>query len=173
MKKVLLLSFLLIALGTYSRLYAQIGSPTPTATMGVQITQVLDLQVTTGSALTFNFNSIANLDAGITQLSAATLTYRSNQPWYINIAANSATFSESAGGNPTPMPASVIQYRLNGGSPTFTTLTTTATSLDGSTGSKNARGKGTVGVDFFLNPGYIYAPATDYSMTITYTITTL
>ena len=140
--------------------------------MGVQISQVLDLQVTTGSALTFNFNSIALLDAGITQTDAATLTYRSNQPWYINIAANSTTFSESAGGNPTPMPASVIGYRMTGGS-TYTPLSTTATSLDGTTGSKNARGKGTVSVDFFVNPGYTYAPETDYAMTITYTITTL
>ncbi|MHB8208018.1 hypothetical protein [Mucilaginibacter sp.] len=169
MKKTLLLSALMITLGIYTKVYAQIGTPTPTATMAVQISQVLDLKVTTGTALIFNFNSIALLDAGITQTSAATLTYRSNQPWYINIAANAANFS---GSSPTPMPASVINYRLNGAS-TFTPLSTTATSLDGTTGSKNARGTGTVAVDFFLNPGYVYAPATDYSLTVTYTITTL
>jgi len=77
MKKLVLLSLFIIAAGINTSVYAQIGSPTPTATMGVQISQVLDLQVTTGSALTFNFNSIALLDAGITQTDAATLTYRS------------------------------------------------------------------------------------------------
>ena len=147
---------------------AQIGNATPTGTLGIQISQVLDLSVTNGSALTFNFNSIALIDAGIQQLDAVTLTYRSNQPWYVNVQANSANFS---GSSPTPMPCSVVQYRLNGGS-TFTTLTTSPTSLTGTTSSKNARGTGTIGVDYKVSPGYVYAPASDYSLTITYTITT-
>jgi spore coat protein U-like protein len=170
MKKISFLSLLILTFWVHANVNGQtLGSPAPTATMAVQISQVLDLAVTTGSSLTFNFNTIALIDAGITQTNAATLTYKSNQPWYINIAANTANFS---GTSPTPMPASVITYRLTGG-PTFTPLSTTAASLTGTTGAKNARGTGTVGVDFKLNPGYIYAPATDYSMTITYTISNL
>jgi spore coat protein U-like protein len=147
---------------------AQIGNATQTGTLGVQISQVLDLAVTTGSAITFNFNTIALLDAGIEQTNAVSLTYRSNQPWYVNVQANTANFG---GTSPTPMPCSVVQYRLNGGS-SYTTLTTSPTSLTGTTSSKNARGAGTIGVDYKVNPGYIYSPATDYSLTITYTITT-
>lgn len=166
MKRYALLIIILAGIGF--RAEAQIGNATPTGTLGVQISQVLDLSVTSGSALTFNFNTIALIDAGITQTDAVTLTYRSNQPWYVNVQANAANF---AGSSPTPMPCSVVQYRLNGGS-TFTTLTTNPTSLTGTTSSKNARGTGTVGVDYKVNPGYVYAPATDYSLTITYTITT-
>ena len=163
-----LIFFIVITICVGFRANAQIGNATPTGTLGVQISQVLDLAVTTGSAITFNFNSIAVLDAGISQTGAVTLTYRSNQPWYVNVQANTANFS---GSSPTPMPCSVIQYRLNGTS-TYTTLTTSPTSLTGTTSSKNARGTGTIGVDYKVTPGYIYAPATDYSLTITYTITT-
>jgi hypothetical protein len=166
MRRFALLLVILSALGFSAK--AQIGTATPTGVLAVQISQVLDLSVTSGSSLTFNFNSIASIDAGIQQLGAVTLTYRSNQPWYVNVQANTANFG---GTSPTPMPCSVIQYRLNGGS-SYTTLTTSPTSLTGTTSSKNARGTGTIGVDYKVNPGYAYAPATDYNLTITYTITT-
>ena len=145
------------------------GTPAPTATVAVKIAEVLDLGVTSGGTVTFDFNSIATLDAGITQTNAVVLTYKSNKPWFININANSANFT---GASPTPMPASIIQYKLNSGG-TFTALSTTPASLTGTSGAKNARGTSTIGVDYKLNPGYIYAPATDYGMVVTYTISNL
>lgn len=70
------------------------------------------------------------------------------------------------------MPASVVQFKLNG-SGTYTPLSNTATSLSGTTAAKNARGTATIGVDYKVNPGYAYAPAQDYGMVITYTISNL
>ncbi len=166
MKRTLFLLLFIVASGIYTRVNAQVNIPTATGTMGVSISQVLDITVTTGSSLTFTFNTIALLDAGITQTGATVVTYRSNMPWYINISATN--FTETGAGSLT-MPASVIQFRLTGGS-TFTPLSTNPVSLDGTSLIKNTIGKGTVSVDFFVNPGYIYAPANDYSSTITYTI---
>src|SRR5579862_4256564 len=130
MKKASLLLLLIIALGINNRIYAQtLGTATQSPTMTVQISSVLDLQPIS-SVNTYNFSSIAILDAGITQTNAVVLGYKANNLWHVNIMANSPTFSEVAGGNPTPMPASVIQWMLHGGS-TFTPLTTTAASVNG------------------------------------------
>ena len=70
------------------------------------------------------------------------------------------------------MPASVVQFKLNGAS-TYVPLSTSPTSLIGTSAAKNARGTATIGVDYKVNPGYSYAPADDYGMVITYTISNL
>lgn len=158
--------FILLVSSSIASKGQALGVATPTATVAVKIAEVLDLAVTSGGTVTFDFNSIATLDAGITQANAVVLTYKSNKPWFINIKANTANFT---GSSETPMPASVIQYKLNSGG-TFTALTTTEATLTGTAGAKNARGTSTIGVDYRLNPGYIYAPATDYGMVVTYTI---
>jgi spore coat protein U-like protein len=132
--------------------------------MTVQISEVLDLQVNSFPSTFFNFNSIANLDAGITQSSAVVLTYKSNEPWHVGIQASTANFT---GSSPTAMPASVVQWTLHNGT-TFTPLSTVVASVNG---SNNARGTGQVTLDFKMNPGYIYAPATDYSLTVVFTLT--
>lgn len=136
-------------------------------TVPITVPTVLDLSLTSGSLNTFNFNTTSLIDLGITLSSATTLTYKSNQAWHVTIAAASANFTSASA---TPMPASVIQYRLHG-SGSYTALSATAVSLLGTTGSPVTRGTGTIVLDFFLNPGYSYAPATDYTMTIKYTIT--
>lgn len=174
MKNLILSIAITLLVFTYTASNGQVppvlGTPAPTATVAVKIIEVLDLAVTSGGTVTFDFNSIATLDAGITQANAVRLTYKSNKPWFININANSEFFTGGLVTNPTPMPASVIQYKLNGGAGDFIPLSTTAASLTGTTGAKNSRGTSTIGVDYMLNPGYIYAPATDYGMVITYTI---
>ena len=70
------------------------------------------------------------------------------------------------------MPASVIQFRLNGNA-SYSTLSTTPASLSGTSAAKNSRGTASIGVDYKVNPGYAYAPAQDYGMVITYTISNL
>ena len=169
MKKLLLVAAIISTI-IFSRAEAQVlGTAAPTATFSVKISEVLDLAVTSGATNTFDFNSIAKLDAGIETANAVTLTYKSNKPWFININANSANFT---GASPTPMPASVVQYKLNGAG-SYTTLSTTPTSLSGTSLAKNARGTATIGVDYKVNPGYTYAPAQDYGLVVTYTISNL
>jgi spore coat protein U-like protein len=170
MKKALLaLSFLTGSLIFTNTAKAQLGAATPTGTFTVKISEVLDLAVTSGASNTFDFNSIAKIDAGIETLNAVTLTYKSNKPWFVNVSANSANFT---GSSPTPMPASVVQFRLNGNA-SYSTLSAVPASLSGTSAAKNARGTATIGVDYKVNPGYTYAPADDYGMVITYTISNL
>lgn len=138
-----------------------------TKTVDVIIPTVLDLTITSGGSQLANFDQTSKLDNGIEYLNATTLTYKSNLAWFVSVKAGSANFSGGPAGN--SMPASVIQFRKNPGG-TYTPLSTIDAPLSGTTGSKNARGTGTINVDFKINPGYIYAPAQDYSIQIIYTI---
>lgn len=170
MKKLLFTAAIItLSVITTKQANAQLGTAAPTATFSVKIAEVLDLAVTSGATNTFDFNSIAKIDEGIETQNAVTLTYKSNKPWFINVSANSANFT---GSSPTPMPASVVEFKLNG-TGTYVPLSTTPTSLSGTSASKNARGTATLGVDYKVNPGYSYAPADDYGMVITYTISNL
>jgi len=171
MKKILLAgSFIIASLLLNNTAEAQVlGTSAPTGTFAVKISEVLDLAVTSGSTTTFDFNTIAKIDAGIETLNAVTLTYKSNKPWFVNVSAGSANFT---GSSITPMPASVVQFKLNGAS-TYSTLSATPASLSGTSAAKNTRGTSTIGVDYKVNPGYDYAPAQDYGMVITYTISSL
>ena len=169
MKKLISLPIFILTLILTNNAFAQIGTSAPTGTFTVKIVEVLDLAVTSGANNTFDFNSIAKLDAGIESLGAVTLTYKSNKPWFINVNAGSANFT---GSSPTPMPASVVQYKLSSGG-SYTPLSTTPTTLSGTTAAKNARGTASIAIDYKVNPGYAYAPATDYGLTVTYTISNL
>jgi spore coat protein U-like protein len=137
-----------------------------TTTVPINISAVLDLGITTNTANTINFNTTTAINNGITLLNATILTYKSNQAYYITINSQTANFT---GGATPAMPASVVQYRLNGGS-TYVGLSATAAPLVASSGTKAGRGTGTYGLDFFINPGYAYPPAANYLITIVYTI---
>ena len=171
MKRILIAgSFIIASLLINTSAEAQVlGTSAPTGTFAVKISEVLDLAVTAGATNTFDFNTIAKIDAGIETLNAVTLTYKSNKPWFVNVNANSANFT---GSSITPMPASVVQFKLNGGG-SYSTLSATPASLSGTSATKNTRGTATIGVDYKVNPGYSYAPAQDYGMVITYTISNL
>ncbi len=163
------LFYLLLLMGIFHmNTYAQSNPVTATVTIG-PLPTVLDLQITANTATSVNFNTPTALDNGITLLNATILTYSSNEAYFITINSSTANFS---GGSSPAMPASVVQYRLNGGS-TYTALSSTAVSLKGAQGSEVIRGTGTYGIDFFINPGYTYPPASDYSITIDYTISNL
>ena len=169
MKKVIFAASFIIASLILTDANAQLGTAAPTASFSVKISEVLDLAVTSGSSNTFDFNSIAKIDEGIETQNAVTLTYKSNKPWFVNVNALTAEFT---GSSPTPMPASVVQYKLNGAA-SYSTLSATPASLSGTSAAKNARGTATIGVDYKVNPGYSYAPAQDYGLTIVYTISNL
>ena len=169
MKKIVFAASVIVTLFTTNSNAQVLGTAAPTGTFAVKISEVLDLAVTSGASNTFDFNTIAKIDAGIETLNAVTLTYKSNKPWFVNVNANSANFT---GSSATPMPASVVQFRLNGAG-AYSTLSATPSSLSGTSASKNARGTATIGVDYKVNPGYAYAPAQDYGMVITYTISNL
>ena len=163
-------SFLIAYISGSNSVNAQVlGIAAPTGTFAVKISEVLDLAVTSGATNTFDFNSIAKIDAGIETLNAVTLTYKSNKPWFVNVNANTSNFT---GASVTPMPASVVQFKLNGAG-SYSTLSATPASLSGTSVAKNTRGTAVIGVDYKVSPGYIYAPAQDYGMVITYTISNL
>lgn len=138
-------------------------------TVPITIPTVLDLQITANTATSANFNSTATLDNGITFSNGTTLTYKSNKAYFITI--NSQTANFTGGSNPA-MPASVIGYKLHT-NPTYVALSSTAANLVGALGSESTRGTGTWSIDFLVNPGYLYPAATNYSITIVYTISNL
>lgn len=140
-------------------------------TVDIVIPTVLDLQITSGANPIVDFNETGKIDAGIELQSATSITYRSNKAWFITIQAANANFSGGLAG--TPMPASVIGYRLSGTGNNYTALTATAQPLVATTSSKNVRGTGSYSLDFRIDPGYIYPPAQDYTLQIIYTISNL
>ena len=135
-------------------------------TVPITVPTVLDITFTSGQNVSANFNSTTLIDQGISLTNGTIFKYSSNKAFHITLAATSANFSSSS---PTPMPASVVQFRRNG-TTTYTTLSTTAASLYGTSGSTIARGTGSVGIDYIINPGYTYAPSSSYLLTLQYTI---
>ncbi len=165
--------FLVILAATGLKVNAQTlpGNSTASGTLSLTIAQLLDLSVTSSSNVDFNFSTVSNLDQGIQKTGAVTLTFRSNKKWFVEIQSSSTNFSVVSGSSNKPMPASVLQYRL-GGTTTYSSLSTTAAAIAGAQGSEEPRGAGTIGIDYKMNPGYVYKPA-GYSLNIVYTISNL
>jgi len=175
MKKSFLIFLSLFAGLFHINVFAQTQTSIP---ISITVPTVLALQVTANSANSVTFSNTnpgpgPDLDHGITLTSATTLTYTANMAYFIQI--NSSTPNFTGGpttGSPPIMPVSVVQYKLHSNS-TYIPLSSTPTNLVGAMGSEVTRGTGTYVLDFFINPGYTYAPATatnPYVITIVYTI---
>lgn len=162
--------FILLLVGS---LNSEIFSQTRylTKTVDIIVPTVLNLEVTSGANQIVDFNQTSKIDNGIELLGATTLTYKSNKAWFITIKAGSSDFTGGLAGS--PMPASVIKYRVNGSGNSYVPLSAIEQSLVATTGSKYPRGIGTTTIDFNINPGYIYPPADTYSLQIIYTISNL
>lgn len=161
-------TFLLFFVFISSVVFAQ---KTATSIITVKIPEALSLSVTGGSNIDFDFTSdLSLLTTGIEKINAVTLTYQSNKPWFLNINSTAANFNGGDGAN--PMPSSIIQFKNTSGG-TYVPLSTTSTSLSGTTEAKKPTGSSTVGIDYKITPGLNYAPASDYSIGVTYTISTI
>ncbi len=148
-----------------------IAQKTATSILTVKVPEALSLAVTTGNSIDFDFTSnLTLLTTGIEKLNAVSLTYQSNKAWFLNINATTNNFSGGDGAN--PMPSSIIQFKNTDGG-TYVPLSTTSVSLSGSTGAKNPKGASTVGVDYKITPGLNYPPSADYTIGVTYTISTM
>jgi len=161
--------FLLVLLAAHMTLFGQ--TRYLVKTVAITIPTVLDLQIVSGANPVVDFNVTSKIDNGIELLGATTFTYRSNKAWFVTIKAGSADFTGGVSGS--PMPASVIRFRLNGTGAPYTPLSNIEQSLLANSGSKNARGIGTESIDFQINPGYNYPPAQNYSLQVIYTISNL
>jgi hypothetical protein len=141
------------------------------STVTLMIPQAIDLSVTEGNSIEFDFTAdLKFLVSGIEKLNAVILSYRSNVPWFLSISAGSETFT---GGDPSnPMPASLVQFRRNGTS-TYSSISTAPASLSGSSTAKNTRGSATIGIDYKIVPGFDYPSSNDYSIGITYTVSSI
>lgn len=142
-----------------------------TKTVDIIVPTVLNLEVSSGANQIIDFNQTSKIDNGIELLGATMLTYQSNKAWFITIKAGSSDFTGGLSGS--PMPASVIKYRINGSGSSYIPLSAIEQSLIATSGSKSSRGTGTTTVDFNINPGYIYPPADNYSLQVIYTISNL
>ncbi len=140
-------------------------------TIGITMPTVLDLELSSGANPVADFNTTSKIDAGISLPNQTIIKYRSNKAWFVTIRTNVAEFSGGTVGS--PMPVSVIKYRLNSAGGSYTPLSVVEQPLLASSSSRSVRGTGTDGVDFLIDPGYIYAPAQDYTIQIIYTISNL
>jgi len=144
---------------------------TATSILTVKVPEALSLAVSVGNTVDFDFTDNPTLlTAGIEKINAVSLSYQSNKPWFLNINASTNNFNGGDGAN--PMPSSIIQFKKTDGG-TYIPLSTTSVSLSGTTGAKNEKGSSTVGVDYKIIPGLNYPPSADYSIGVTYTISTM
>lgn len=168
-KNILPCLFALFFIAIYTQAAAQNRYLTKAIT--ITIPTVLELELSSGASVTADFNQSVKLDNGLELLNASIITYKSNKSWFATIKAANPYFG--GGDVSTPMPASVIQYRLNGSGMAYINLSDTEQILMGSSSAKLDRGRGTGSIDFKINPGYIYPPATDYNLQVIYTISNL
>lgn len=162
--QVIILFFVLVSVTSFAQ-------KTATSILTVKVPEALSLAVTTGASLDFDFSTnLTLLTTGIEKINAVSLTYQSNKPWFLNINASTNNFSGGDGAN--PMPSSIIQFKNTAGG-TYVPLSTTSVSLTGSAGAKNPKGASTVGVDYKITPGLNYPPSADYTIGVTYTISTM
>ena len=151
-----------ITLGTFVFANAQsTSSVSQTVTLTLQNSITLSITAATGTG--FTFATTNDYQNSLTNTNASSFSVSSNRPWAVTVAAAAANFSGPA--SPAPvMPASALNWRLNGGS-TFAGLSTTAASL-----TSGARGTSTFSVDYKANPGFGYDAGT-YTMAVVYTAT--
>ena len=162
--QVIILFFVLISATSFAQ-------KTATSILTVKVPEALSLAVTAGASLDFDFTAdLTTLTTGIEKINAVSLTYQSNKPWFLNINASTNNFSGGDGAN--PMPSSIIQFKNTTGG-TYVPLSTTSVSLAGSAGAKNPKGASTIGIDYKITPGLNYPPSADYSIGVTYTISTM
>lgn len=167
MKKNYLLSLLFLFISSLT--LAQSKSVTTTIT--AKIPEALSLEVVAGNSIDFDFTSDLNLlTRGIEKQNAVILSYKSNKPWFVTINALTANFSGGDASN--PMPSTVINFKNNASS-VYAPLSTTAVGLSGTANNKNPKGSSTIGIDYKLVPGFDYSSASDYSIGISYTISSI
>lgn len=160
---------LLFLIGAPSVIFAQ--TRYLVKTVDITIPTVLDLQILTGANPSVDFNVTSKIDNGIELLAATTFTYRANKAWFVTIRSGSADFTGGVSGS--PMPASVIKFRLNGSATAYTPLSNVDQALIANASSKSARGTGSESIDFLIDPGYNYPPSQTYSLQVIYTISNL
>ena len=142
-------------------------SQVQTSNVAVTIATVTELVANNTVLIPFAFSTGEQLETGITQANAVNLAYKSNKLTKITIKALGSGFFNSAAGS-TDMPVGVISWKKNGVG-ALIPLTTTSADLSAS----QAKGSSNFGVDYKITPGLQYNPATDYAVTIEYTLTVL
>lgn len=162
MKKILLTTSLFASLFIISATSAKAQDSTAVSNVAVTIATVTELTADNNNLATFAFSNGSELETGITQANAVTIGYKSNKVTKVLIKASTSTFSGGSG----DMPVGVVSYKKNGAG-SFVALTATDANLS----TSQAKGSSSFGVDYKITPGLTYNPATDYAVTIEYTLT--
>ena len=138
---------------------------TETSDIAVSIATVTEFTATSVNLAPFNFTTGAQLASGIEQTNAVNLAYKANKLTTISIKALGTHFSSPTAGN-SHMPVSVIQWKKSSGG-TYASLSNT----DVNVATSQAKGSADVVLDYKITPTLAYDPASDYSVTIQYTLT--
>lgn len=127
---------------------------------------------------TIDFGSVGETeyDTGYAEeASAQTLTIKTNRTWVLNVKANSAVFSYSGDDADPSKPCADLQWKSASSSDRITATQASYTGLATSDAQLATGNRGqNIGVDtsFKLLVGYESDPAGDYSLILTYTLTT-
>jgi hypothetical protein len=136
----------------------------------VNVQTIMNLNVVQNIS-SLNFSTLDQFNNGITVSNYSTVQIKSNFDWTFSISTATQYFTASGGSASPTMPASILQMAVST-SPTYYTLSTTPQQINaGSQGDYTETGN-IFNVNLKASPGYDYGPGT-YSITITYTITTL
>lgn len=163
-KKLLLLTVLFV--GGMSTSIAQTSQLT--SLIGATIASIAELSgSSTKDDAVFNFTTAAELTAGKELPNLFTLTAKANKAYYINVKAAAADFSGGVAGE--ALPVSVLEVKIDAGS--YVPLSAIDQSIIGTNLLKIAKGTNTYAVSYRMTPGDDAAPASNYSTTLTFTIT--
>lgn len=168
-----LLSTLLILAGA---LLAPAMIQAQTTTVLATAPTILDLTATPTS-VDFGTLTLSDFLTGYAEkLNAQTLTIHANVPWTLTLKANAPTWTYSGTATDPNKPASDLLFQASSTDPHISTITSTYTSVDSLTGQQVATGTrgGNINLtmDFRVLLSLETDPPGDYSLTLTYTLST-
>jgi len=132
-------------------------------TVTLNVNQVLSIEYTNSSTVTFNPTQ-TDFDAGLIDGATAELLTKGNTPHEIRVSANSSTFAYTGSVAPSPVkPASDFQWKVGGGS--YLGMSTNANSV-----GTYPRGVHNTTVDYQLLLDYVNDPAGQYDLGYTYEV---
>lgn len=130
---------------------------------------VLNISLVQNASTSVSFTTSGQYTGGATYPDFTTHNVKSNLPWMVSAASQSAYFTPASSGADNNMPCSVISIKPSTAS-TFTPLSVSNKVVKtGNAGNSSASGN-SYNVDVQINPGYTYN-AGIYNLGLTYTLT--
>lgn len=130
---------------------------------------VLNINLVQNASTSISFNTSGQYTDGVAYSGFTTHNVKSNLPWLVNVASQSAYFTPASSGADNNMPCSVIGIKPSIASTFMPLSVSNKVVKTGNAGNSSATGN-SYNVDVQINPGYTYN-AGIYNLGLTYTLT--